>query len=147
MVNFFSFFFFFLIMRLGCFLTVFRFNLISLALIPARKQFTGWKQINFTKPLDGSSNNQSCGRESGLSLKIGIHILSKKLNRKYKCFWCFTWLSLVETGVSNFALIRPKIVFVPATNCWKLEYLEHLTTNSNEYFRNFFPLFPQISIC
>ena len=77
-------------------------------------------KLTFTKPLDGSSNNQSCGRDSGLSLKIGIHILSKKLNRKYKCFWCFTWLSLVETGVSNFALIRPKIVFVPATNCWKL---------------------------
>ena len=49
-------------------------------------------KLTFTKPLDGSSNNQSCGRDSGLSLKIGIHILSKKLNRKYKCFWCFTWL-------------------------------------------------------
>ena len=49
-------------------------------------------ELTFTKSLDGSSNNQSCGRDSGLSLKIGIHILSKKLNRKYKCFWCFTWL-------------------------------------------------------
>ena len=102
-------------------------------------------KLTFTNPLDGSSNNQSCGRDSSLSLKIGIHILSEKLNRKYKCFWCFTWLSLVEIGVSNFALMRPKIVFLPEINCWKLEYLEHLTRNRYEYFRNFFPL--EMSIC
>ena len=102
-------------------------------------------KLTFTKPLDRSPNSQSCGRNSGLSLKICIHILSKKLNRKYKCFWCFTWLSLVEIGVSNFALMRPKIVFLPEINCWKLEYPEHLTTNRYEYFRNFFPL--EMSIC
>ena len=102
-------------------------------------------KLTFTKPLDGSSNNQSCGRDSGLSLKICIHILSKKLNRKYKCFWCFTWLSLVEIGVSNFALIRPKIVFLPEINCWKLEYLPQLTTNRYEYSRNFLSF--EISVC
>ena len=38
------------------------------------------------KPLDESPNNQSYGHNGGLSLKTGFHILSKKLNRKYKCF-------------------------------------------------------------
>ena len=38
------------------------------------------------KPLGESPNNQLYGRNGGLSLKTGFHILSKKLNRKYKCF-------------------------------------------------------------
>ena len=137
----FFFFFFFLLMRLG----VLRFNLISLALVPARKEFIDENKLTFTKPLDQSLNNHSYGRNGDLSLKTGLHILSKKLKRKYKCFWCFTWLSLVEIGVSNFALIRPKIVLLPEINCWKLEYLAHLTKNRYEYFRNFFPL--EMSIC
>ena len=132
----FSFFFFFLPMRLG----VLRFNLISLALVPARKEFIDEDKLTFTKPLDQSLNKHSYGRNGDLSLKTGLHILSKKLKRKYKCFWCFTWRSLVEIGVSNFALIRPKIVLLPEINCWKLEYLAHLTTNRYEYFRNFFHL-------
>ena len=126
--------FFFLLRRLG----VLRFNLISLALVPARKEFIDENKLTFTKPLDQSLNNHSYGRNGDLSLKNGLHILSKKLKRKYKCFWCFTWLSLVEIGVSNFALIRPKIVLLPEINCWKLEYLAHLTKNRYEYFRNFF---------
>ena len=134
-------FFFFLLRRLG----VLRFNLISLALVPARKEFIDENKLTFTKPLDQSLNNHSYGRNGDLSLKTGLHILSKKLKRKYKCFWCFTWLSLVEIGVSNFALIRPKIVLLPEINCWKLEYLAHLTKNRYEYFRNFFPL--EMSIC
>ena len=126
--------FFFLLRRLG----VLRFNLISLALVPARKEFIDENKLTFTKPLDQSLNNYSYGRNGDLSLKNGLHILSKKLKRKYKCFWCFTWLSLAEIGVSNFALIRPKIVLLPEINCWKLEYLAHLTKNRYEYFRNFF---------
>ena len=69
-------------MRLG----VLRLNLISLALVPARKQFIDENKLTFTKPLDESLNNQSYGRNGGLSLKTSFHILSKKLNRKYKCF-------------------------------------------------------------
>ena len=38
------------------------------------------------KPLDESLNNQSYGRNGGFSLKTSFHILSKKLNRKYKYF-------------------------------------------------------------
>ena len=100
-------------MRLG----VLRFNLISLALVPARKEFIDENKLTFTKPLDQSLNNQSYGRNGDLSLKTGLHILSKKLKRKYKCFLCFTWLLLVEIGVSNFALFRPKIVLLPEINC------------------------------
>ena len=85
---FFFFFFFFSPMRLG----VLCFNLIYLALVPARKQFIDENKLTFMKPLDESPNNQLYGRNGGLSLKTGFHILSKKLNRKYKCFWCFTWL-------------------------------------------------------
>ena len=133
------FYFFFLPMRLG----VFRFNSIYLALVPARKQFIDENKLTLMKPLDESPNNQSYGLNGGL--KTGFHILSKKLNRKYKCFWCFTWLSLVEIGVSNFALIRPKIVFLPEINCWKLEYLPQLTKNRYEYSRNFLSF--EISVC
>ena len=139
--SFLVFFFFFLPIRLG----VLRFNSISLALVPARKQFIDENKLTFMKPLDESLNNQSYGRNGGFSLKTSFHILSRKLNRKYKYFWCFTWLSLVEIAVSNFALIRPKIVFLPEINCWKLEYLAQLTTNRYEYFRNFFSL--EMNIC
>ena len=76
------FFFFFSPMRLG----VLRFNLISLALVPARKEFLDENKLTFTKPLDQSLNNQSYGRNGDLSLKTGLHILSNKLKRKYKCF-------------------------------------------------------------
>ena len=75
-------FFFFPPMRLG----VLCFNLIYLALVPARKQFIDENKLTFMKPLDESPNNQLHGRNGGLSLKTGFHILSKKLNRKYKCF-------------------------------------------------------------
>ena len=60
--------------------------LIYLALVPARKQFIDENKLTLMKPLDESPNNQSHGRNGGLSLKTGFHILSKKLNRKYKCF-------------------------------------------------------------
>ena len=79
---FFFFFFLFSPMRLG----VLCFNLIYLALVPARKQFIDENKLTFMKPLDESPNNQLYGRNGGLSLKTGFHILSKKLNRKYKCF-------------------------------------------------------------
>ena len=79
---FFFFFFFFLPMRLG----VLRFNSISLALVPARKQFIDENKLTLMKPLDESPNNQSYGRNGGFSLKTSFHILSKKLNRKYKYF-------------------------------------------------------------
>ena len=60
--------------------------LIYLALVPARKQFIDENKLTLMKPLGESPNNQSYGRNGGLSLKTGFHILSKKLNRKYKCF-------------------------------------------------------------
>ena len=94
--------------------------------------------LTFTKLLDESLNNQSYRHNSASSLKIGFHILRKKLNIKYKCSWCFPWLSLVELGVSNFISLRPKIVLLPEINSWKLEYLAHLTTNRYQYFRNFY---------
>ena len=69
-------------MRLG----VLRFNLMYLALVPAQKQFIDENKLTFMKPLDESPNNQLYGRKGGLSIKTGSHTLSKKLNRKYKCF-------------------------------------------------------------
>ena len=72
--------------------------------------------LTFTKLLDESLNNQSYRHNSASSLKIGFHILRKKLNIKYKCSWCFPWLSLVELGVSNFISLRPKIVLLPPWN-------------------------------
>ena len=69
-------------MRLG----VLRFNLISLALVTARKQFIDENKLTFMKPLDESLNNQSYGRNGSFSLKTSFHILSKKLHRKYKYF-------------------------------------------------------------
>ena len=41
-------------MRLG----VLRFNLIYLALVPARKQFIDENKLTFMKPLDESPNNE-----------------------------------------------------------------------------------------
>ena len=82
MVKAFWVFFFFPPMRLG----VLCFNLIYLALVPARKQFIDENKLTFMKPLDETPNNQLYGRNGGLRLKTGFHILSKKLNRKYKCF-------------------------------------------------------------
>ena len=78
----FLFFFFFSPMRLG----VLRFNLMYLALVPAQKQFIDENKLTFMKSLDESPNNQLYGRKGGLSIKTGFHTLSKKLNRKYKCF-------------------------------------------------------------
>ena len=59
-------------------LVVLRFNLIYLALVPARKQFTDENKLTFMKPLDESPNNQSYGRNSGLSLKTGFHKETKQ---------------------------------------------------------------------
>ena len=77
-------FFFFEPMGPWCFLITLRFDLIFLALVPARKRFLDENKLTFTKPLDESLNNQSYGRDNGKSLKIGFHILGTKLNRKYK---------------------------------------------------------------
>ena len=77
-------FFFFEPMGPWCFLITLRFDLIFLALVPARKRFLDENKLTFTKPLDESLNNQSYERDSGKSLKIGFHIHGTKLNRKYK---------------------------------------------------------------
>ena len=79
-------FFFFEPMGPWCFLIALRFHLIFLALVPTRKRFLDENKLTLTKPLDESLNNQSYGRDSGKSLKIGFHILGTKLNRKYKTF-------------------------------------------------------------
>ena len=79
-------FFFFEPMGPWCFLIALRFHLIFLALVPTRKRFLNENKLTLTKPLDESLNNQSYGRDSGKSLKIGFHILGTKLNRKYKTF-------------------------------------------------------------
>ena len=79
-------FFFFEPMGPWCFLIALRFDLIFLALVPARKRFLDENKLTFTKPLHESLNNQSYGRDSGKSLKIGFHIHGTKLNRKYKTF-------------------------------------------------------------
>ena len=77
-------FFFFEPMGPWCFLITLRFDLIFLALVPARKRFLDENKLTFTKPLDETLNNQLYGRDSGKSLKIGFHIHGTKLNRKYK---------------------------------------------------------------
>lgn len=57
-------------MRVRCYLIFLCFNLISLALMPAPKNSLGEnKLITFSKPLDESTENQSCWHTSGQSLK------------------------------------------------------------------------------
>ena len=69
----FFFFFFFLPMRLG----VLRFNSISLALVPARKQFIDENKLTFMKPLDESLNNNRTDVTVVLVLKPVFILLAR----------------------------------------------------------------------
>ena len=111
-------------MRLGCSLTVFRFNLISLALVPARKQFTGWKQINFheaillrarfvPKLLDNDyilSFNLPCfersvSHDSSFFIQSSSLLVLQPRPHNYDVSWFlhqFRWWSCWSTNKSNF---------------------------------------------